>query len=169
MPLRGATEEEPEDGAAAKNHVGNGEEQPMHEASRKQANGDCQDAEDDTRCKCCPKCCYGNNVVMVNSVVTCFAMIISVGILVGLTVTIARPHLAALSYVDGTCTTVTSNFTGQRERCNCGGRFCAADYPCLEVTVEYQGNSGEMIRSMLHDEEHVATYRSHVSKKLLRG
>ena len=156
MPLRGKTEEE-----AVGSDVEDQQKQPMNQVVELTESK--KDKSTNGRCNCCPAVCYSNNCVMVNSVFTCFAMIISIGILVGLTVTLARPHLSALTYVNGTCTTVTSNYTGVRERCACGGRFCAADYPCLEITVEYKGSDGELIESMLHEEEHVFTYRSHVS------
>ena len=65
------------------------------------------------RCGCCPQACYSNNCVLINSIVLCFLMVLSIGLLVGFTVTLARPHLGALVYVNGTCRTVTSNYTGR--------------------------------------------------------
>lgn len=155
MPLRGATADNPPECEE------NGDDHCQ--VTTKMTTGIDVIEQDIERCGCCPKKCYANNCVMINSVVTCFIMVVSVGVLVGLTITLARPHLGALMYVNGTCKTVTSNYTGVRERCACDGRFCAADYPCLDITVEYKTRDGSIIESMLHEEEHVFTYRSHCS------
>ena len=130
--------------------------------------GGCCKPNDDGRCGCCPECCYKENIVMMNSVFTCFAMVISLGILVGLTVTTVRPHLGALMFVEGECTTVSANYTGERHKCACGGRSCSATFPCLRVMVTYNTSDGTIITSILHEEEHVFTYLPQVGMNTTR-
>ena len=111
----------------------------------------------------CPPCCYRQNCVMMNGVFLCFAVVICLGVLIGLSVTSGKPHLKTLHFVEGTCTTVRANYTGAAESCSCGGRFCHASYPCLEVVVNYRTKDGNEIESILHEDEHVYTYKPHVS------
>ena len=112
---------------------------------------------------CCPPCCYRQNCVMMNGVFLCFAVIICVSVLVGLAVTSGKPHILTLFFVEGECTTQRANLTGTEETCSCGGRFCHASFPCLEIIVTYRGEDGREIESILHEDEHVYTNKPHVS------
>ena len=116
------------------------------------------------RCKLCPRTCYTHNCVCFNAVFTCLGMLASAGAFIGLMSTSVRPHLTSLSYVNGTCKTVNYTWTGKREGCACvkkGQKNCRATYPCLQVWVEYV-TKGQVITSMMHEEEHMLTYRPHV-------
>jgi len=110
----------------------------------------------ETRCHYCPRTCYTHNGLVLNGVFSCFGMIITLGTFIGLTVTNAPAHLAALSYVNGTCTTVLANYTDEKEKCST--KQYSASFPCLQIRVEYKGNNGKIIRSLLHEDEHVASY-----------
>lgn len=111
---------------------------------------------------CCMPCCYRQNCVMMNGVFLCFSIIICISVLIGLAVTSGKPHIKTLFFVEGECTTLRANLTGGEETCSCGGRFCHATFPCLEIIVTYEDENGRGIESILHEDEHAYTYTPHV-------
>ena len=97
------------------------------------------------------------------SVFSCMFMFMSLAVFIGLSAAFGPTHLAAVSYVNSTCTTVASSYEG-REKCRYGNRgMFSSTFPCLKIFVEYKGNEDKIIRSLLHENEHVSTNWAAVS------
>ena len=118
--------------------------------------------------RCCPLWCYNRNCVIISLVLSVVATITSIAVLIGFTVSIAHPHLHVLSFEEGKCTTLMSNYTGRLGSCGCsqGGRSCVATYPCLEVFVSYNLSDGSSQDSILYASDYELSYVPHVSKLL---
>ena len=109
------------------------------------------------------ECCSSDNCRIL-TILACFGTLVSLGTFIGLTATFAPAHLAALSYVNGTCTVVSASYDDERETCHYGRKSNSrSSFPCLKIIVEYKGNDGKKRMSLLHENEHVSTQVPRVS------